>query len=292
MGGFGGSQRRGRAGEGNGKSHRLGSAVTQLWQYYDAIAASYDPSWAAVFALFARDLVAMLGLPSRSKVLDVGTGTGVALLPAMNAVGPAGLVLGLDPSVGMLHVAQRKGLSPLVVGEVPGVPFADGTFDAVLANFVLSHFIQYDAALLDMVRVLQPGGQLGVTAWGASRSEFSQVWQEVAESFVSKELLLDAGRQGPPWEQRFSDPVHLRQALRDGGLINVQLRRGKHKVVMSVAAYLITREISLQGRFMRQTLTRAQWKRFRASVAEEFGSRFGESITYASEAHLGVGTRP
>lgn len=270
----------------------MGSAVTQLWRYYDAIAASYDPCWAPVFTLFARDLVAMLGLPSLGRVLDVGTGTGVALVPAMNAVGPEGVVLGLDPSVGMLRAAQRKGLCPLAVGEVPGVPFADGTFDAVLANFVLSHCTQYDAALLDMVRVLQAGGRLGVTAWGAYRSEFSQVWQQVAESFVSEELLLDAGSRGPRWEQWFSDPVHLQEALRDAGLINVKLRSGECKTAMSVAAYLVTREISLQGRFMRETLSPAQWKRFRASVAEEFRSRFGESITYTGEAHLAVGTRP
>ncbi len=268
------------------------SAVTQLWQYYDSVAASYECVWAPVFALPACDLVTMLGLPSRGRVLDVGTGTGVALLAAVQAVGPAGLVLGLDPSAEMLRIARSKGGSPLVVGEVPGVPFADGTFDAVLANFVVSHFPEYDAALFDMVRVLQPGGQLGVTAWGATRSEFSRVWQEVAESFVSKELLLEAGRQGPPWEQWFSDPVHLRQALRDAGLISVKLRNGKYKTVMSVAAYLVTREISLQGRFMHQTLSPAGWKRFRASVAEEFRSRFGGSITYPGEAHLAVGTRP
>jgi ubiquinone/menaquinone biosynthesis C-methylase UbiE len=119
------------------------------------------------------------------------------LLPAIKAVGPGGFVAGLEPAAGMLRIARSKGGSPLVVSEVPGVPFADRTFDAVLASFVVSHFTAYDAALFDMVRVLRPGGQFGVTAWGAGRSEFSQVWQEVAESFVSKELLLDAGSRGP-----------------------------------------------------------------------------------------------
>jgi hypothetical protein len=40
------------------------SAVTQLWRYYDAVAASYERVWAPVFTLFARDLVAVLGFPS------------------------------------------------------------------------------------------------------------------------------------------------------------------------------------------------------------------------------------
>jgi hypothetical protein len=66
----------------------------------------------------------------------------------------------------------------------------------MLANFVLSHFTRYETALFDMVRVLRPGGRLGVTVWGAGQSEFSRMWQDVAESFVSKDLLSDAVRRG------------------------------------------------------------------------------------------------
>jgi hypothetical protein len=164
----------------------------------------------------------------------------------------------------------------------------------VLANFVVSHFTHYDVALVDMVRVLRRGGQLGVTAWGPSQSVYSEVWREVAGSFVSKDLLLDASRQGVPWawEEWFSEPIHVREALQDAGLIKVKVRRREYRTVMSVAAYLIARETSLQGRFMRQTLTKAQWKHFQESAAEEFRSRFGDSIRYTGEVHLAVSTRP
>jgi len=273
-------------------NRKLPTGIRQPWCTYDAVAASYDHVRAPLFTVPAADLVAILDVPSPGRVLDVGTGTGAALPPAIKAVGPAGLVVGLDPSLGMLRVAQSKGGSPLVVGEVPGLPFADRSFDGVLANFVLSHFSQYDAGLSDMVRVLQPGGQLAVTAWGAPRSQYGQAWQQVAESFVSKEQLLEAGRQGIPWEQWFMDPVHLREALGDAGLVKVRLRSSEYQAVMSVADYLLAAEVSLKGRFMHQTLTSAQWKRFRAAVAEEFRGRFGESITYASEVHLAVGTKP
>jgi ubiquinone/menaquinone biosynthesis C-methylase UbiE len=178
-----------------------------------------------------------------------------------------------------------------VLGEVPGVPFADGSYDAVLASFVVSHLTEYGAGLGEIVRVLRPGGRLGVTAWGPPLSEYGQLWQEVAESFVDRGLLLDAARQGVPWEQWFTDPVHLRQALGDAGLINVELRRGEYKVTMTVAAYLMALEISLKGKAMRQTLTAAEWKRFRTTVADEFRTRFGESISYTAQAHLAVGTR-
>ena len=161
-----------------------------------------------------------------------------------------------------------------------------------VARGVLSHFARYEMALLDIVRVLRPGGRLGVTAWGATRSEFSQAWQEVAEAFVSKDLLLDASRRGVPWEEWFSDPLHLREALRDAGLINVSERRCKYEVSMSVADYLFSREMSLKGRFMRQLLSEARWEQFRGRVAEEFRTRFREPIEYNTAVHLAVGTRP
>lgn len=107
------------------------------WRPYDSIAATYDRIWAPLFTLPARDLVVMLGLPPGGLALDVGTGTGVAALPASKAVGPEGVVVGLDPSLEMLRLAQGKGLSQLVAGEVPGLPFPDRTIDGMLANFPL-----------------------------------------------------------------------------------------------------------------------------------------------------------
>ncbi|NIN67609.1 MAG: methyltransferase domain-containing protein [Anaerolineae bacterium] len=145
------------------------------WRSYDSIAATYDRIWAPLFTLPAEDLVVMLRLPPGGLALDVGTGTGVAALPALKAVGPEGVVVGLDSSLEMLRLARGKSVSYLVTGEVPGLPFPDGTVDGMLASFVLSHFTCYETALFDMVRVLRPGGRLGVTAWGASRSEFGRV---------------------------------------------------------------------------------------------------------------------
>ncbi len=262
------------------------------WRSYDPVAAAYDRIKAPLFTLPARDLVAMLGLPPGGLALDIGTGTGVAALPALKAVGSEGVVVGLDPSLEMLRLAQGKGVSQLVAGEVPGLPFPDGTFDGMLANFVLSHFTRYETALFDMVRVLRPGGKLGVTAWGTSQSKFSQVWRDIAESFVSKDLLRDAVRQAIPWEEWFSDPVHLREALQDAGLISLYVGRREYRVTMSVADYLSNRENSMKARFMRQMLDEAQWEQFRERVTAEFRSRFRDPSEYTNDAYLSVGIKP
>jgi ubiquinone/menaquinone biosynthesis C-methylase UbiE len=261
-------------------------------QSYDSVAATYDRLRAPLFTLPARDLVVMLGLPPGGLALDVGTGTGVAALPALKAVGPEGVVVGLDPSLEMLRLAQGKGVSKLVAGEVPGLPFPDGTIDGMLANFVLSHFTRYETALFDMVRVLRPEGRLGVTAWEASQNKLSRMWRDIAESFVSKDLLFDAIRQVIPWEEWFSDPVHLREALQDAGLIGINVERREYRVTMSMADYLSNRENSMKARFMRQILDEARWEQFRKRVATEFRSRFQDPIEYINNAHLAVGIKP
>ena len=78
---------------------------------------------------------------------------------------------------------------------MPGLPFRDGIFDSELASFVLSHFRSYQIALLDMVRILKPGGKLGVTTWCRNKTNCRQLWQETAESFVGKEELARASRE-------------------------------------------------------------------------------------------------
>ena len=166
----------------------------ERWRSYDSIADVYDRLVVPyVFAQPAKDLVMALRPPAEGILLDVGTGTGVCAAIARQCIAPAGTVIGVDPSLGMLRVAKQKGL--VVAGLVPGLPFRDGIFDAELASFVLSHFRSYQIALLDMVRILKPGGKLGVTTWCLNKTNCRQLWQETAESFVGKEELARASRE-------------------------------------------------------------------------------------------------
>jgi ubiquinone/menaquinone biosynthesis C-methylase UbiE len=187
--------------------------------WYDAAAEPYDRvALPHVFTQPAKDLVALLKLPPKARVLDIGAGTGITALLASKCLGPRALVVAPDSSIGMLRLARKKGLRRLVVGVVPGLPFPDAVLDGALATFVLSHIPCYQAALSDMVRVLRPGGRLAATAWGPSQSEFRQLWQATAESFVSKEQLSRGLREALPSEDWFSDAGHLEEALREAGV--------------------------------------------------------------------------
>jgi ubiquinone/menaquinone biosynthesis C-methylase UbiE len=121
------------------------------WWSYDSVAGRYDsfltPSH---FLPPAPDLVALLDLPKSGRVLDVGTGTGVAARVAAEALHFEGFVVGVDPSLGMLQLAKQQATLQTAAAQVPGLPFHEGAFDVVMANFVLSHVSCYETALAEV----------------------------------------------------------------------------------------------------------------------------------------------
>ena len=264
------------------------------WPYSDAgLAASYDRvAVPHLFAKPARDLVAILRLPIGGRALDAGTGTGAAALAAAEAMGPDSLVVGLDRSAEMLGILKGKGMSAVVVGEVPGLPFRSMLFDGVLASFVLSHFSAYPAALADMVRVLRPGGRLGATAWGSSQNEFTQTWKEVAATFYSAKHLDQAFRDVVPWDEWFSKGTRLEEAFKDAELVNVELGRREYAVSIKLTDFLSLREASVEATTLRQNLEKEQWHKFKQQVIDVFVARFKEPIEYTREVHLCVGAKP
>ena len=262
--------------------------------YFNAgVVATYDRLVVPLqFAAPARDLVAGLGLSVGSRVLDVGTGTGAALIRVAACVGASGVAVGVDASIEMLRALRQRGAHPVVLAQAPGLPFPEDHFDAVLASFVLSHFKDYGQTLADMVRVLRPRGQIGVTAWVAAPNPVAQVWNNVAAAFVNAEELQAAFRELIPWDEWFSRPTNLRQALEEAKLVGVDVTRREYRVTMSVTDYLSVKEASVEGTLLCQRLTTEQRKMFRQRLADVFRSQFGETVEYVRDVCFGIGTKP
>lgn len=119
-----------------------------------------------------------LALQPGDRVLDLGCGEG-RHAHGLHMLG--GLdVVGVDLDDASLDKA-REGLGTLpprddgdahrtrfLRGDATALDFVDDTFDAVICSEVLEHLPDYDAALLEMRRVLKPGGRLCITvphAW-------------------------------------------------------------------------------------------------------------------------------
>jgi ubiquinone/menaquinone biosynthesis C-methylase UbiE len=260
------------------------------WRSFDGVAETYEETLVPLHEPPVRDLVAAATAPPGGRILDVGTGTGVAAAIAGQA-DPEALVVGVDRSVPMLRVARAGGIRT-VAAEAIDLPFPDSTFDAVVATFVISYFTKYETALFDMLRVLRPRGRLGVTTWGAGEDEFRRAWRETAEEFTGRDLLRDAVRKAAPWETHFSDPDRLAGTLRDVGLREVDVQERDYRIATTIESYLRAREASALGRFLRTTLGEALWKRFRLRVADEFRKRFRDPLGDRVDVLIGVGTKP
>jgi ubiquinone/menaquinone biosynthesis C-methylase UbiE len=269
------------------------------WHSYDSVAGEYDRAWHPSFEPVARDLLELVALEPHETVLDVGTGTGVVAAAAADEA-ERGVVVGVDPSVPMLRLARAHATIRLAGAETPGLPFPVRTFDVVVANLVVSHLERYEIGLTDMVRVLRPGGRLGVTTWGSlddepvddgQQRQLTGIWTSIAGHFVDMDVAGDVVDAAIPWEAWFGDPAHLRAALEGSGLRHVDLQARTYRRCVSQRDALAGYETSFWGRYLRHTLGDTDWARFGREVAAAAAEALPDPITRVDQLLIGVGTK-
>jgi len=122
----------------------------------------------AIFSQWPPIMAGIADVTNGKDVLDVGCGTGVFTREALNIVGAAGTVTGADLSESMLSVARE--ICPTGRFErcdVINLPFADASFDAVVASFILMFVSEPARGVSEMIRVLRPGGRMALSVWEA-----------------------------------------------------------------------------------------------------------------------------
>jgi SAM-dependent methyltransferase len=96
-------------------------------------------------------------LPARARLLEIGSGKG-RLLHALRARGYE--AFGVEPNLELIAEGRRLyGALPVQPVRGTALPFANGSFDAVLSFDVFEHIADSDAHLHEVARVLKPGGQ-------------------------------------------------------------------------------------------------------------------------------------
>lgn len=103
-------------------------------------------------------------------VLDLGCGTGVVMAETAKF---ANSVTGLDMSEFALRYSFERGINEVVQGDGTAIPFADGSFEAIIALDIFEHIEDHEAAYREAFRVLRPGGIL-VLSVPAFRSLWSK----------------------------------------------------------------------------------------------------------------------
>ncbi len=145
---------------------------------YDRLSSWYDLfSGSGEFKLAIATLDRMK-LPEGGTILEVGFGTGKLLLEIIRRVGKNGCVYGVDLSPGMCRFSRfRYGKACildralLITGDGYRLPIRSGSMDGIFMGFTLELFDTPELlpVIQECMRVLKPGGQLGVVYLSASK---------------------------------------------------------------------------------------------------------------------------
>jgi demethylmenaquinone methyltransferase/2-methoxy-6-polyprenyl-1,4-benzoquinol methylase len=100
------------------------------------------------------------GLTAQQSVIDVAVGTGLMAREAARIVGDARLVVGIDPSPGMLKSAKVPPGVRLLSGRAEDIPFPNQAFDFLSMGYALRHITDLSAAFCEFRRVLKPGARI------------------------------------------------------------------------------------------------------------------------------------
>jgi len=149
----------------------------QVNRWFDESSAHYDFITQAMSLgsghRYRKQALLRAGLAEGMSVLDIACGTGVLASHALDIVGVHGLVIGLDPSAGMLGEARRRGVDRLVQAVAEALPLGSGRFDLLSMGYALRHVADLRATLREYRRVLRPGGKVLILEITPPRSRLS-----------------------------------------------------------------------------------------------------------------------
>lgn len=223
----------------NPSADRVSARGAHARRLFDDVARRYELP-AAIFGLgqygrWRATLVAGLDLAPKSRVLDVATGTGLVALDVIRRY--EARVTGLDQSAEMLRVAaaRREPSLTLVRGDGRTLPFADDAFDAVTFTYLLRYVDDPASTIIELARVLRPGGVLGSIEFGVPpNASVRRAWGLYASLiFPALSAAVSPGwrRVGDflggsiaSFDERFP-PERLEQLWRDAGLHGVRTKR-------------------------------------------------------------------
>lgn len=174
---------------------------------YDRHVGRYGPQLAAALFDFAA-------LKPGMRALDVGCGPGALTGALAERLGPASVV-GADPSAQFAEACRaRLPEVEVVVASAESLPFADGSFDAVLSQLVVNFMAEPEAGVREMARVCRPGGVVASCVW------------DYADEMTLLRAFWDAAREVQPARAAAADEGVVMRWCGDGELGELWRRAG------------------------------------------------------------------
>ena len=127
------------------------------------------PTQAVDASLGCGNPTAVAELAEGETVLDLGSGGGIDVLLSARRVGETGFAYGLDMTDEMLDLAKKNaaeaGVSNVefLKGYIEAIPLPDSSVDVVISNCVINLSTDKPAVFDEIIRVLRPGGRIGIS---------------------------------------------------------------------------------------------------------------------------------
>ncbi len=262
------------------------SRKAQTQALFNVLAPTYDTTGPACFAHFGRELVELVGLDAGQRVLDVATGRGAVLFPAVERTGESGEVVGIDLAETMISETaaeiDRRGSSARVLPmDAEQLDFADASFDRVLCGFGVMFFPSQSQALAEFRRVLRPGGRIGLSTWKTTQvDDLGAVLHSMGlSSGMAPGWITEAERLSELLESARFEGVHVQEA--SNVFVYADLDQYWHTAMTTG----LRRDLA--------KLNEPDASRVRESLAERLNDRqHADGLHIEATALLAVGDRP
>ncbi|MGI0021948.1 MAG: class I SAM-dependent methyltransferase [Nitrososphaeraceae archaeon] len=166
---------------------------------YDWLTSLYDPLIRLVLpeSSFKNRLVNQAMINSGERVLDIGCGTATLTL-LVKRKHPHATVMGLDADTKVLEIAKTKSVTSnldIIFDHAMAfeLPYSDNSFDHVFSSMLFYHLSHKNKILtiIEVLRVLRPGGWFHVAEWGKPQNLLSRISFLVIQIFDGFENTSD-----------------------------------------------------------------------------------------------------
>jgi ubiquinone/menaquinone biosynthesis C-methylase UbiE len=168
-----------------------------------------------------KKLVERLGVATGQHVLDIGAGTGRLAFHVLEQIGPRGKLFGIDPLPERIAIAAKNNRFPnaqFLVASAEDLSFVPtDSIDAVYLSAVFHWIPDKKKALGEILRVLKPGGHVGLTT-GARELAHTACFRVVTDSVLSRKPYSEV--------VKLEDYVTSRQGVTSTQLVELLLDAG------------------------------------------------------------------